>query len=72
MSGGVAQKAQVAVRRRIFRAAHSSHPPYQELLAAIPTSLMVCAEPGLIGCAALAERLMGGEARKARAARGAG
>jgi glucokinase len=72
VAGGVAQKLGSLFDAAVFRAAFESHPPYQELLAAIPTSLMVCAEPGLIGCAALAERLMGGEARKARAARGAG
>ena len=72
IAGGVAQKLGPLFDVAIFRAAFENHPPYQDLLAAIPTSLMVCAEPGLIGCAALAERLMGGEAPRVRAARGAG
>ena len=38
-----------------FRAAFEAHPPYQKLLAGIPTFLMTCAEPGLIGCAAVAD-----------------
>ena len=45
------------LRAGFFRAAFEDHPPYQELLAAIPTSLMLCAEPGLIGCAALAGQI---------------
>jgi glucokinase len=67
VAGGVAQKLGPLFDAATFRAAFENHPPYQELLAAIPTSLMVCAEPGLLGCAALAERLMGAEWRKVRA-----
>jgi len=37
-----------------FRAAFEAHPPYQGLLEAIPTLLITCEEPGLIGCAAVA------------------
>ena len=37
-----------------FRAAFEAHPPYQRLLEAIPTLLITCEEPGLIGCAAVA------------------
>ena len=37
-----------------FRAAFEGHPPYQALLETIPTLLMTCEEPGLIGCAVLA------------------
>ena len=38
-----------------FRAAFEAHPPYQRLLEAIPTLLITCEEPGLIGCAAVAK-----------------
>ena len=31
-----------------------AHPPYQALLETIPTLLMTCEEPGLIGCGVLA------------------
>jgi glucokinase len=37
-----------------FRAAFEGHPPYQAWLETIPTLLMTCEEPGLIGCAVLA------------------
>jgi glucokinase len=37
-----------------FRAAFEGHPPYQALLETVPTLLMICEEPGLIGCAVLA------------------
>ena len=37
-----------------FRAAFEAHPPYQALLETIPTLLMTCEEPGLIGCGVLA------------------
>ncbi len=57
IAGGVAQKLGSLFDVTIFRAAFENHPPYQDLLAAIPTSLVVCHEPGLIGCAALAARL---------------
>jgi glucokinase len=39
-----------------FRKAFETHPPHQALLARIPTYLITCAEPGLIGCAALVEQ----------------
>lgn len=71
IAGGVAQKLGPLFDAAIFRAAFENHPPYRDLLAAIPTSLMVCAEPGLIGCAALAEQLTCAEVYRARAARGA-
>jgi glucokinase len=35
-----------------FRAAFEAHPPHQGLLQTIPTLLITCEEPGLIGCAA--------------------
>jgi glucokinase len=41
-----------------FRAAFEAHPPYQALLGAIPAAVIVCAEPGLVGCAAIAARLV--------------
>jgi glucokinase len=38
-----------------FRAAFEGHPPYQALLSGIPTLLVTCEQPGLIGCATLAQ-----------------
>jgi glucokinase len=57
IAGGVALKLGPLFNETIFRAAFENHPPYQDLLAAIPTSLVICAEPGLIGCAAVAGRM---------------
>jgi glucokinase len=66
IAGGVAMKLGPLFDSAIFRAAFENHPPYQDLLAAIPTSLVICAEPGLVGCAALAGQLFAGpRARKA-------
>jgi glucokinase len=56
--GGVALKLGPLFDVSIFRAAFENHPPYRELLAAVPTWLITCAEPGLIGCAAVAERVV--------------
>jgi glucokinase len=59
IAGGVAMKLGPLFDTAVFRAAFENHPPYQDLLAAIPTWLVTCAEPGLIGCAAVAERIAG-------------
>jgi glucokinase len=58
IAGGVALKLGALLDVSIFRAAFENHPPYRDLLATIPTWLITCAEPGLIGCAAVAERVM--------------
>jgi glucokinase len=58
IAGGVAQKLGPLFDVAIFRAAFENHPPYQDMLAAIPTSLMLCSEPGLVGCAALAQQIL--------------
>ena len=38
-----------------FRAAFEGHPPHETLLQAAPTFLITSDQPGLIGCAALAQ-----------------
>jgi glucokinase len=53
--GGVASGLGTMLDTPEFRYAFEQHPPYEELLAQIPTLLMTCREPGLIGCAALAQ-----------------
>jgi len=58
IAGGVAQKLGPLFDAAIFRAAFENHPPYHGLLAGIPTSLMLCHEPGLVGCAALAGQIL--------------
>jgi glucokinase len=55
ITGGVACGLGRLLDEPQFRAAFEAHPPYQDLLAAIPTLLITCEEPGLLGCAALAE-----------------
>jgi glucokinase len=54
LTGGVAYGLGPLLDEPQFRASFETHPPHRELLASIPTSLMTCEEPGLIGCAALA------------------
>jgi glucokinase len=56
IAGGVAQGIATILDAAIFRSAFEAHPPYQKLMAGIPTFLVTCPEPGLIGCAAYAER----------------
>ena len=54
VTGGVACGLGPLLDEPQFRAAFEAHPPYETLLATIPTLLITCEEPGLIGCAALA------------------
>jgi len=54
IAGGVAGGLGPLLDEPQFRAAFEAHPPYQRLLEAIPTLLITCEEPGLIGCAAVA------------------
>jgi glucokinase len=56
MAGGVAQRLQHLYDARVFRTAFEAHPPYEALLATIPTVLVTLEEPGLLGCAVIAER----------------
>ena len=56
ITGGVAGGLGPLLDEPQFRQAFEAHPPYQELLASIPTLLITCAEPGLIGCGALASQ----------------
>jgi glucokinase len=58
IAGGVALKLGPLLDVAVFRAAFENHPPYGDLLAAIPTWLITCTEPGLIGCGAVAERVI--------------
>ncbi|HZS63526.1 MAG TPA: ROK family protein [Xanthobacteraceae bacterium] len=57
LAGGVAPALGALFDEDIFRAAFEAHPPYAALLAAIPTFLITCAQPGLLGCAALAKEM---------------
>jgi len=57
IAGGVALRLGRMFDEAIFRAAFEHHPPYQDMLAAIPTALVTCNEPGLVGCAAVAGRM---------------
>ncbi|MEX0752500.1 MAG: ROK family protein [Xanthobacteraceae bacterium] len=55
IAGGVAKALGPLLDEEIFRTAFETHPPYSDMLAAVPTYLITCAEPGLLGCAALAQ-----------------
>ncbi|MGE3149356.1 MAG: ROK family protein [Pseudorhodoplanes sp.] len=56
IAGGVAFGLGALLDPALFRAAFEAHPPHQALLASIPTSLITCEEPGLLGCSAFAAR----------------
>lgn len=56
ITGGVATALNSIVDEEQFRRAFEAHPPHQALLAKIPTFLITCPEPGLLGCAMLVER----------------
>ncbi len=58
IAGGVASRLGQLLDAEAFRAAFDAHPPYQKLLASIPIWLMTRSEPGLLGCAVLADELM--------------
>ncbi len=57
VGGGVARRLGDLLEVDAFRAAFEDHPPFSGLLKQIPTTLITFDEPGLIGCAALAETL---------------
>jgi glucokinase len=54
ITGGVAGGLGPLLDEPQFRTAFEAHPPHESLLKTIPTLLITCQEPGLIGCAALA------------------
>src|SRR5262249_55642317 len=58
--GGVALALGALLDDETFRAAFEAHPPHQKMLAGVATSLITCEEPGLLGCAAVAEQLTRG------------
>jgi glucokinase len=58
ISGGVAQALGGAFDAAAFRAGFEAHPPYAAMLAATPTCLVIHPQPGLLGCAAIAERFL--------------
>ncbi|HEY1362897.1 MAG TPA: glucokinase [Xanthobacteraceae bacterium] len=62
IAGGVASGLETLLDRPAFREAFEAHPPHQALLATIPTVLVTCPEPGLLGCAVAAEHLAAGPA----------
>src|SRR6266568_1019633 len=53
ITGGVACGLGPLLDEPQFRAAFEAHPPYATLLKTIPTLLITCEQPGLIGCAAV-------------------
>jgi glucokinase len=57
IAGGVASRLGTLLDEQIFRGAFEAHPRYGGLLRTIPTWLMTRSEPGLLGCAALADQI---------------
>jgi glucokinase len=59
LAGGVGMAVAEFMDAGLFRAAFEAHPPYAELMASIPTFVVNCREPGLLGSAAVAEQWRG-------------
>jgi glucokinase len=55
VTGGVSLSLGPLLDDPQFRAAFETHPPYQALLKSIPTLLVTIEQPGLVGCAVLAQ-----------------
>ena len=53
IAGGVAYGLGPLLDEPQFRSAFEAHPPHTSLLKTIPTFLITCEQPGLIGCAAV-------------------
>jgi glucokinase len=58
VAGGMASRLHDFMDPDEFRAAFEAHPPYESLLKTVPTLVMTRSEPGLLGCAALADDLV--------------
>jgi glucokinase len=58
LAGGVAAGLGALLDAAQFRAAFEAHPPFEKWLANIPVALITCTEPGLIGCATVARRIL--------------
>ena len=57
VTGGVGQGLGEHFDIGRFREAFEAHPPYASLLAQIPTNLITRRQPGLLGCAVLAQQI---------------
>lgn len=57
IGGGVARRIGTFLDAPQFREAFENHPPYEAMLRGIATTLITYDEPGLLGCAAVAEKL---------------
>ncbi len=57
IGGGVARRIGGFLDAPQFREAFERHPPYEAMLRGIATTLITYDEPGLLGCAAVAEKL---------------
>jgi len=55
IAGGVAYGLGPLLDEPQFRSAFEAHPPHTSLLKTIPTFLITCEQPGLIGCAAVSD-----------------
>jgi glucokinase len=62
LAGGVGEGVAPLIDARDFRRAFEAHPPYERLLAAIPTYVITERTPGLIGCAVYASHKLAGGA----------
>jgi glucokinase len=56
LAGGVVLALRGLLDEALFRRAFEAHAPHEAWLARVPAALITCEEPGLIGCAAFAQR----------------
>jgi glucokinase len=56
IAGGIARRFGALFDSAVFRRAFEAHPPFETWLVGVPTFLVTYTEPGLLGCAAYAER----------------
>jgi glucokinase len=58
LTGGVACALGPMLDAQVFRAAFEAHPPHAAWLRRMPSYVITDAEPGLVGCAVFAERML--------------
>jgi glucokinase len=69
LAGGVIGRLMPLIDGQVFREGFEAHPPHRALMARMPSFLITEPEPGLIGCAAVAQEMLRG-APAAASARG--
>jgi glucokinase len=58
LAGGVAGRLMPLVDAKVFREGFEAHPPHDALMACMPSFVITEPEPGLIGCAVVAQEML--------------